>query len=110
MNWDKKKIAEWSERTFPRLTAQQQEEKLAIELDELMKAKTPADKLEEKADVAIVLSILEERFGVYWAGFCLACLLYSDNGEDICKAVDIKMDINTKRTWVLVNGEYRYVD
>lgn len=113
MKWTKEKIAEWSVKTFPSLSAEQQMEKLEIELNELMKALTPADKLEEKADVYIVLAILEVRFGCGWAGFAFACLLYGNGDEyaqQIQEAVDIKMDINAKRTWALINGEYRHVD
>ena len=113
MKWTKEKIAEWSVKTFPSLTCEQQAEKLDLELDELMKAISPADRLEEKADVAIVLVILEVRFGCAWAGFCLACLLYGNGDEyanQILEAVDIKMDINAKRTWALINGEYRHID
>lgn len=109
MNWPRKKIVEWSEKTFPSLTKEQQLEKLELECREFTASQTPSQSLEELADICIVCAILEKRFNCSFAGI-MSCTLINRYGQDLKDAIDIKMDINTSRTWALINGEYRHVD
>lgn len=109
MNWTHENIADWSRKTFPKLTRDQQKEKFFKEVKELQRATSYPEHLEELADVCIVLTILAFRFCVKWAQGCLYAL-QAGNDENLEEAINIKMDINSRRTWALINGEYRHID
>lgn len=108
MKWNRDKIAQWSRKTFPNLTKEQQLRKLEFESIEFVNSKEAHESLEELADICIVCAILERRFDCCFAGI-LSCCLINRYGDDLKQAIDIKMDINSERKWNLIKGEYRHV-
>ena len=89
MKWTDEKIVEWHKETFPKATPDSQIAKMESELGEL---------LLEAADVYIAATNAEKRFGSV-AARVIKGLLYKILGEALLEAVDMKMDINVKRTF-----------
>ena len=89
MKWTDEKIVEWHKKTFPKATPDSQIAKMEGELGEL---------LLEAADTYIAATNAEKRFGSV-AARVIKGLLYKILGEALLEAVDMKMDINVKRTF-----------
>jgi hypothetical protein len=89
MKWPDGKIVEWHIETFPEATPDSQIAKMDEELREL---------LLEAADAYIAATSADLRFGSIIAKI-FRFLLLKIFGQPLLDAVDMKMDINVKRTF-----------
>lgn len=96
-HWERADIVRWHKSTFPHCSADEQLKKLAEEAKEYYLSTTPADKLEEAADVYIAATVLWRRYGEPLGNEM--CVYISGRHADIMSAVDCKMAVNTKRAW-----------
>lgn len=107
MKWTDKDIVEWHKKTFPDADLHSQLMKLEEELKEYKEAYNDIKKRQELADVYIVCLVLRKRYKSYIGLFILQHFFISDRTMEYVYA---KMDVNSKRTWVKINGVYRHKD
>ena len=97
-----KDIVRWHIKTFAKATLETQLLKVNSEMAEMINATTPANYIEECADVCIASIALAERFNS-WVGKHLLLKLFYDCDESkknlLKQAIKRKMKINKKRTW-----------
>ena len=97
-----KDILRWHIKTFPKATLETQLLKVNNEMAEMMNATTPANYIEEWADVCIASVSLAERFNSWLGKYLLLKYFYDldDSQKNIIRqAIKRKMKINKKRTW-----------
>lgn len=106
--WDEKTIGAWHKRTMPLTDVSEQRERASLEAKEYFQARLYPEKMEEMADFYIANAALAGRFND--AGGVLVCQLLQNNPywNEINRAVQCKMAVNMKRTFVRVNGQYQH--
>lgn len=100
-NWNSANIANWNKITFPKNTKEKQIRKLESEITEWREAVTRQHKLEELADIFIASAGLT-RFSNIGNFMCYLLQLLDDENKNkhvLHDAVDVKMNINRKRTF-----------
>lgn len=111
--WTKEKIAEWHKQALPDCTLAQQYSKANREAREYIYAKLHDDKagmLEEMADIYIVNVVLRMRYNNDMARLICRWIEGFKSFDKIRQAVDDKMDVNAKRKFAWVKGEWRHVE
>lgn len=111
--WTKKEIVDWHRKAIPECTLAQQYSKVNREAQEFLYAKHHNDKagmLEEMADIYIVNVVLAVRYNNNMAKLLCRWIENFRNFETIKEAVDSKMDINAKRKFKWLNGEWRHFE
>jgi hypothetical protein len=102
-------VLKWHYATFPKETEKGQYFKVCSEIVEMWGAGTDEkEHLKEKADVCIALISLAFRYDSEMAQLMLCNMLYERRDEELLQAIKDKMEVNKKRTWKKVNGEYRH--
>ena len=112
-NWTIKDIMEWQLKTFKKATTRGQMAKWREEYDEFTAETKPSKKASELADMFIVacgvcnlnpmmgFELLHEVYEI--------CMVYNISGFRLSKAINAKMEINSKRKWKETNGKYKHV-
>ena len=100
-HWTFNDIVNWHKETFPNCTLDSQKKKFCEEYIEYLESKDP----EELADLCIVGLVLSGRYG--FVG-CDQIAWQELNQIDINYWIDKKMEKNSKRTWIFVDGVYRH--
>lgn len=111
--WTKNSIADWHRKALPECTLAQQYSKANREAREFFYAKHHQDNagmLEEMADIYIVNVVLTTRYNNDMARLICRWIECSKSFERIRQAVDDKMDINAKRKFAWIKGEWRHVE
>ncbi len=108
--WNIKSIGIWNKETFPDETTAGQRMKAKKEAAEYLAAQSYERRIQELADFYIANAGLASRFGD--EGGNLVCLLIRDlpYWGEVNKEVQSKMEINQKREWERVYGEYRHIE
>lgn len=107
-------IMQWHKETFPDTTLEEQMDKFELEAKEYDQATKREEKIKEFIDMNIVcygIKRIKETASKPFEDRLLSIRadLRMTLGEHR-RALESKMEINRKRKWHKVNGEYRHVD
>ena len=108
--WTKATISRWNRKTFPSATTEEQRQKCRQEAREHLAAQTYEERVEELADYYIANGALGYRFGDECGKVNCRNIEDLPNWGTINEAVQRKMDINVRRSWMKYHGEWRHID